>query len=66
MNKDEIKKRIQGNSEISRRNAQYEILKKWDKGLLTGIECIETIVGLQNVITINTDLIKEMSPSNKK
>ncbi len=65
MHKDEIKKRIHENLEISRLNEQYETLKKWDKGLLTGIECIETIVGVQNLITINTDLIKEMSSSNK-
>jgi hypothetical protein len=65
MHKDEIKKRIHENLEISRLNEQYETLKKLDKGLLKGIECIETIVGLQNLIRINTDLIKEMNSSNK-
>jgi len=37
-------------------NNQYEFLKQWDKGKITGMECIEAIVNEEKVFRIENDL----------
>jgi hypothetical protein len=37
-------------------NNQYEYLRKWDKGDITGIEAIEAIVQEEKVFRVDNDL----------
>ena len=61
MKENEIRNRIQADSIIMRRNTQAEVLVNWGEGLLTGRECIEAIIELENVIIINSEFLKELN-----
>ena len=41
---------ILSETEIIRINKQYQILKDWRDGKITGLECIEQVLNLQKII----------------
>lgn len=45
-------------------NTQYKILEKWDKGEITGIECIEAIEEEGKIFRIENDLKALRTASN--
>jgi O-phosphoseryl-tRNA(Cys) synthetase len=44
-------------------NKQYEILKAWEKGEVTGIECIQAIEDEMKILRIESDLINKGKPN---
>jgi hypothetical protein len=46
---EKIPEQISKNSEMTKRNKQYDILKEWYDGKITGRECIQKIVELEKV-----------------
>lgn len=50
---EKIPEQIFKNSEIIKRNEQYDILKNWYDGKITGRECIEQIVELEKVFFLH-------------
>lgn len=50
---EKIPEEIFKNSQISKRNKQYDILKDWYDGKITGRECIEKIVELEKVFFLH-------------
>ena len=40
-------------------NHQYDILKAWDKGEISGLECIQAIEDEMKILRIETDLVNK-------
>ena len=61
MTKDQIKNKtkenLQKNAYARKIGNQYQFLKKWDSGAMTGIECIEAIEMEGQIFRIDNDLI---------
>ena len=55
-----LTKKITELSLQQRRSFQFQIMKRWDQGKLTGKQCIEEILSLENVLYVNPQQIKEL------
>lgn len=56
--KQALKEKIIENARTRKINNQYEALKKWHTGELTGIECIAVIEDEAKIFRIENDLIE--------
>lgn len=50
-------KEIKERSTDRRRELQYKVLKDWDMGKLTGLDCIQRIIDLEKIVPLNKDII---------
>ncbi len=41
-----------------RREMQYKVLVQWDRGKISGIDCIEQILELEKIIPFTKEIIK--------
>lgn len=56
--KEILKQKIKENAYARKMNKQYEFLKQWNDGKLSGIECITAIEDEGKVFRIENDLIE--------
>jgi hypothetical protein len=50
-----------------RRKLQYQVLKQWDQGKITGLDCINKIVDFEKLIYLNKDIITgSVNPEEKE
>jgi hypothetical protein len=54
----ELAKKLVEISLEDRRQLQYCAMKKWDSGLLTGVQAIEEILSLEKIIKIDIDHLR--------
>ena len=58
-----ITKEILELTKEKKRELQYSTMKAWEKGRMTGRECIESIVDLENVLVLDMEEIDRIRSS---
>ena len=58
-----ITKEILELTKEKKRELQYNTMKAWEKGRMTGRECIESIIDLENVLVLDMDEINRIRSS---
>lgn len=52
-------------AQVRRRDKQYEWMLRWRKGEITGLECLEKISELENIVFVETEDFRPQ-PKGKK
>jgi hypothetical protein len=62
--KERKKEEIKNAAYARKLNNQYEFLKKWDKGLITGMQCCEGIEEEGKIFRIENDMFPPQPPQH--
>lgn len=56
--KKELAKKLVEISHEDKRYVQFQLLKAWQGGYITGRECLDEVVGLEKIIYLDTNYLK--------